>query len=258
MPGMATSPVKAALSVLPATLDDLGTFTLIQFEAISPTAPVDRVIHPRGPTETILAAATATKKRGFNRPEVYYKKVVARGDGEEDGDGKIVAFARWYVWAAGRNDDGWNKPYTYQPDDGLAPGDINVAAAAEYYGKADVMKKKHIQTKPHLCMLTPVSQLMCLSPADIPRTDISLVATRPAWQGKGCGRLLMDEAMRVALQHGFGDVFLISVAASRSFYERYGFETVDTLSLNLSSLDGCEDKKNDEWVDTFLLRATPS
>ncbi|KAL1911102.1 hypothetical protein Sste5344_002900 [Sporothrix stenoceras] len=233
---MAAPLANAALSVLPVNLEDLETLSRIQAVATAPTAPVHAVIYPHGSTDKVLAIDTATKQRSFNQPELYYRKVVEKREGQQEGDGEIVAFARWYIWSQGRNDDGWFKPYVFKADEGFAPGEVNVAAASEYYGKADVMKKKHIQ--------------------DIPHLYISLLATRPEWQGRGCGRLLMNEAFRMAKEHGLNDVYLISVAASRSFYERCGFETVDTLTLNLTALAGVGGEKPDEWVDTYLLRAT--
>lgn len=67
----------------------------------------------------------------------------------------------------------------------------------------------------------------------------------------------MNEAFCVAREQGLKDIFLMSVAASRSFYERHNFETVEKFSLNLTSLAGEDVDKPEEWVDTILMRASP-
>lgn len=152
---------KPTLSVVPATIDDLETLTRIQYEATASTAPIHAIIFRNGATETIVAADLAGKKRGFSKPEVHYHKVVANArNGNDGGGGEIAAISRWYIWPEGRNDESWTRPYVYTPDEAHAPDDINHAAALEYYTKADAMKKRNIQNKPHLCKSTwPLSSV---------------------------------------------------------------------------------------------------
>ncbi|KIH92851.1 hypothetical protein SPBR_03188 [Sporothrix brasiliensis 5110] len=222
----------AALALEPATIDDLETLTRIMYEATESTAPVLSVIHPRGATEAIIASDVAAYKRAFYRPEVFYRKIVAK---RVHGDDEIVAIVRWYLWPEGRNDAAWTQPYKFTADAALPPDDINLAAADAYYSRVDAMKKRNVQNTPHLY--------------------ISLLATRPGHQGHGYGKRLVEEAVAMAKRHGLDNVFLLSVSGSRSFYERCGFKVIDTLSLNLAALSGAQDDKADKWVDTYMMHA---
>ncbi|CAK7230205.1 hypothetical protein SBRCBS47491_007506 [Sporothrix bragantina] len=144
------SPEKTSFSVETATIDDMETASRLQFEAIWPASPVDRAIYPLGMTDTALAAATATKKRKFGSGNVEYKKVVVSLDGG-DTESETVAFARWYVWAEDRDASDWDKPYTFSPEEGLAPGDMNLTAAEIIYGTLYDAKKRGTGGKRHLC-----------------------------------------------------------------------------------------------------------
>ncbi|ERT01390.1 uncharacterized protein SPSK_07919 [Sporothrix schenckii 1099-18] len=232
---MPTHLTNAALPLVPATIDDLERLTRIFYEVTASTAPVLSVIHPRGATEAIIASDIAAYKRAFHRPEVFYRKIVAKGDHRDD---EIVAIVRWYLWPEGRNDAAWIQPYKFTADPALPPDDINLAAADAYYSQVDAMKKRHVQNMPHLY--------------------ISLLATRPRHQGHGYGKRLVEEATAMAKQRGLDNVFLLSVSGSRSFYERCGFKVIDTLSLNLAALSGAQGDKPDQWVDTYMMHATLS
>ncbi|CAK7231611.1 hypothetical protein SCUCBS95973_007975 [Sporothrix curviconia] len=206
-------------SVVSATIDDMGTASRLQFEAISPTSPVDQAIYPLGMTDTALAAATATKKRKFYDSNVQYKMVVA-SYGTDSKESQIVAFARWYIWSEDRAASVWDKPYSFSPEEGLAPADMNFTAAKTVYGTIGAFKGSAIY-------------------------------------GRGCGRLLMAEAIHTAKLHGLDDIYLVSTAAAFGWYKEFNFETVDTIPFDLVALTGKEVDEDFRWSNMYLLRTSP-
>ncbi|CAK7232110.1 hypothetical protein SEUCBS140593_008150 [Sporothrix eucalyptigena] len=229
---------NVSFHVVPATEADMETAARLVHEAISPTSPIDSLLHPLGMTDGVFAAAVAGKTQQFRTDGTIYRKVVASRD--SSGDDEMVAFTRLYIRAVERNESEWNTPFTFTPDEGLEPGELNVEAANAIFGPIDAMKKKAIRGSRHLY--------------------ISLFAASPDWQGKGLGRLLMEDAFSTAKAHGLDTIYLISTESARPFYAKFDYEMVDTVTIDLVKLrGGSEGEKTDKptHASMMLLRKTP-
>lgn len=49
------------------------------------------------------------------------------------------------------------------------------------------------------------------------------MATRPEWRGRGAGRLLVEEGIRIAREAGAENMWCHARVAARGFYEKLGF-----------------------------------
>lgn len=127
-----------------ALISDLEIISKIQFEAILPTTPIERLIYPSGMTTNALVASIKDKELRFHRPYVRYLKAATE-------DGKILSFARWYIWDHDRVFDAWGATFAFNPPQGLSSQDMNVEAAKAFYEGIDILKKRNIGGKACLC-----------------------------------------------------------------------------------------------------------
>ena len=76
---------------------------------------------------------------------------------------------------------------------------------------------------------------------------LELLATRPEWQGKGAGGLMLDWGCARADGDGV-ETYLESSPAGKRLYEKKGFKELDRLVVP-SKVEGEED-----FVECFMLR----
>lgn len=67
--------------------------------------------------------------------------------------------------------------------------------------------------------------LACVIAAPVSATEAKVrqMAVRPACQGKGCGRILLEGAEQVLAQRGFATLYLNARMTAVGFYERLGY-----------------------------------
>ena len=85
--------------------------------------------------------------------------------------------------------------------------------------------------------MAPAAYRGCGDSGDIDACYIKDVAVRPEYQGKGIGRMLINELLKYVSENSISgtDVF-IELSASRDnipFYEKFGFDTNDEQRLKL-------------------------
>ncbi|OBS22549.1 hypothetical protein FPOA_08886 [Fusarium poae] len=198
------------ITIRPAVFSDLETLGEIQFAALLPTTPVERLIYPSGMTANALTVSIKEKERRFKDTNVKYVNAVTES-------GRIISFARWYIWHQGRSHEDWGAAFTFHPSHHLTPEDMNVQTARAFYQGIDQLKKKNIAGKP------------CLY--------LSLIATRPEYQGSGAGSQLLSWGINHAVEHRL-NIYTVSTAASLSWYEKFGFRSVDEFCIDMTAMGG--------------------
>lgn len=62
----------------------------------------------------------------------------------------------------------------------------------------------------------------------------------------------------MAKEHSLQDVYLVALKSAVPWYKKhFGFETVDTVSLDMSSVGGKMEDETMGWYEANLLRVTP-
>ncbi|CAF3589416.1 hypothetical protein SNK05_012929 [Fusarium graminearum] len=203
---------------------DLETISEIQFAALLPVTPIERLIYPSGMTANSILASITEKQRRFHEPNVKYLKAVTER-------GQILSFARWYTLDHDKPYEGSGSAFTFRPSQQLEPEDMNVETARSFYQGIDELKKRNIAGKP------------CLY--------LSLIATHPNYQGLGAGSQLLDWGIKYATEHGL-DIYAVSTAASLAWYEKFGFRSVDKFSIDMACMGG-KDENNTLGLYTATL-----
>lgn len=103
----------------------------------------------------------------------------------------------------------------------LLSADPSRAQVEEYLSRAFIRVLKRDKTPIGICAMLPL---------DNTRAEIKNIAVQLAEQGKGAGRLLLDDAERVASLHGFRQLLIgtgNTSIAQQALYQRCGFRIVE-------------------------------
>lgn len=124
----------------------------------------------------------------------------------------IMACAKWHLYREpGRSECEVSKAASIRDEDIFPEYEPDV-----YRALFEPLRKAHAKimgTRPHMYLATLV--------------------THPSYERQGCGRMLLEEGLRMADQHDL-DTYLDATLAGKGLYQQYGFEEVRPVPFDLS------------------------
>ncbi|KXJ88298.1 acyl-CoA N-acyltransferase [Microdochium bolleyi] len=251
-----------AITILPASLEDLEACTRIELAAMLATSAHTRQQHPAGITDALVASRTARKVKTFGLPQVRYLKGVVVGSGLGGGDGaaeeeeQMVGFLRYYVWA---DDESARKQPPYESasthpagggeqrdESGSDSGIVDLAAKkkeADEEDEASVLKRIDAkQSAVHY-------ELRGRHVAGKKAVYISCLMVSPRHHSKGYGKRLIQPALDLARELGL-PVYLMAQGAV-GFYQSLGFTVVETGVADMAEFEGWSDGAGGEVVGEY-------
>lgn len=147
--------------------------------------------------------------------------------------------------------ENWDFPYIGSGESGICR-DVNVDLENKFLRLLKEQKRKHIGGRNHVCK----SSQRCLKgkrlTLECNSADLSLLATSPAYQGRGCGTMLLQWGLQEATRRGL-DCFLQCTPSSHQFYLNAGFRDVSFFDMKIEAETN---KNNDEMTNyrTILMK----
>ncbi|VZH89992.1 unnamed protein product [Fusarium fujikuroi] len=179
-------------------------------------------------TTDALIVSIEDKELRFHPPHVRYIKAVTE-------DGKIMSFERWYTWDHDKAFDAWWATFAFNPPEELSSQDMNVDATKAFYEGIDKLKKRKIRGKAYL----------------------SLVATHPNYQSSGAGLQHVKWGKEYAIEQRF-DIYAVSTPESLSWYEKFGFRSIDDFSIDMTLMGGTREDGTLGIYTATLMKLTVS
>ncbi|CCT72265.1 uncharacterized protein FFUJ_12115 [Fusarium fujikuroi IMI 58289] len=206
-----------------ALISDLEITSSIQFEAILPTTRIEQLIYPSGMTTDALIVSIEDKELRFHPPHVRYIKAVTE-------DGKILSFERWYTWDHDKAFDAWWATFAFNPPEELSSQDMNVDATKAFYEGIDKLKKRKVRDK---------------------------ASTHPNYQSSGAGSQHVKWGKEYAIEQRF-DIYAVSTPESLSWYEKFGFRSIDDFSIDMTLMGGTREDGTLGIYTATLMKLTVS
>jgi GNAT superfamily N-acetyltransferase len=233
------------LTVSPATEADAASSITIENAAYA-GGPLDGILYPGPfPPESSSSSRPAQLAQELRKdPTIRFMKIEDTDVTSKGGDGRI-AFAKWLV----RDADWEVKKKEYGPGANLEACEILFGQMARAYNERWI-------GKPHVCKSTlptkGISRESHPSRYSHASTDLKLLHTDPAQQGRGAGSLLLkalaEETDRLGLP-----AYLEATKVAKPLYEKFGFKEVGQVSGDFSRWGGPT-----EHVNYLMVREAKS
>ena len=144
----------------------------------------------------------------------------------DQASGRMIAFAKWHIYSTPEKASAPSRKLEFGPG-------TNAEACINFFGGMVEKKKEIIGHRPHICVFDSLTVIeMVYTCSDI-ATDLHMLHTDPAYQGRGAGGALMEWGTQKADELGL-PIYLESSPKGHRFYQRHGFKDVKVLDIDLS------------------------
>ncbi|RMZ88654.1 hypothetical protein DV736_g4113, partial [Chaetothyriales sp. CBS 134916] len=203
----------AALVVVPATPDDVGAIGRLQFEACANDAGF-QTIFPQGATAASLQYVITSMENGMDHDLTAHLMLV-----KDSMTGEIASYAQWHFLPPRSQED---VDQELLVDTFPWPGDANAEAGNMLVRNAT--RKKHEVVGKWFSSGSPFAYL-------------SVVGTAPKYRSQGAASLLVKWGTDRADDYNL-PAYLEASQSGYSVYQKYGFEEVDHLTVQISQWGG--------------------
>lgn len=193
----------SSLKLRPAKSEDVNQMCDIYFEAFKGNIPAQVCFPPS--SKQAQHFWTSSLNEEFEDPNARFLVVTDTATTPET----FVAFAKWNVVPT-------DAPSPPLPDNW--PEEGNPELANEFFGKLAEMHEEIMGSRLHWYL--------------------ELIATRPAYQGKGAGGMLMQWGVNRSDEDSL-ECYLDATPEGKPLYEKYGFRELETLKFFNGTYSHC-------------------